>query len=94
MKWSLTKGLEFNSLTGFNLRVGSKREAGKRRPLTHQSMHNWQCKFAVLHHFVCLTCHTEAGQSVSAVCEVKPKKKVTMPDSDSTVLKKRSESEW
>lgn len=50
MKWSFTGGLESNSV-GFNLPFGNKREAAKKRLLTHQNMHNLQRKFDVLHLF-------------------------------------------
>ena len=45
MKWSFTGGLELNSLTGFILPFGNKREAIKKSLLTRQAMHNLQRKF-------------------------------------------------
>lgn len=66
MKWSFTGGLESNSV-GFNLPFGNKREAAKKRLLTHQNMHNLQRKFDVLHlfYFFFFNCHTKVEQCVS-----------------------------
>lgn len=65
MKWSFTGGLESNSITGPILHVGSKKEAGKKRSVPRQSMHNLQRKFDVLNHFVCFKMSYKRGDSVS-----------------------------